>query len=218
MDGWRPLSDQQLGRADLVTLRADVDRICRVQGVSGGSRARPHATKVPLGCADDATVDDAPCPPLLPLGAGRDTSRRSAEPMILPKVRDFVGQHGMPGTLLARPGPSHTSPRTNLVRPPMRSRPRVLPRQRARAMLRGDSSANGSVTSSRRRFASSCSTTSGRGTTSAGLCLTAEQAGVRPLSNVRIGPGDGPGPLMKAADTRPSVRSGFRLSGLRAYP
>ena len=66
----------------------------------------------------------------------------------------------MPRTLLARPGPSHTSPRTNSVRPPMRSRPHVLPRPKARARPQGDSSANGSVTSSRRRFASSCLTTS----------------------------------------------------------
>jgi hypothetical protein len=40
--------------------------------------------------------------------------------------------------------------------------------------------AGGSVTSSRRRFASSCLTTSGCGTTSAGGCLTAERASGAP--------------------------------------
>ena len=96
-----------------------------------------------------------------------------------------VGQHGMPRTLLARPGPSRTSPRTSSVRPPMRSRPHVLPRQKARAGPQGDSSASGSVTSSRRRFASSFLTTSGCGTTSAGRCLTAER--VRPAGHQRAG-------------------------------
>src|ERR1022692_2214583 len=86
-----------------------------------------------------------------------------------------VGQHDMPRTLLARPGPSHTSPRTSSVRPPTRSRPHVLPRRRARARPQGDSNASGSATSSQRRFASSYLTTSGCGTTSAGRCLTAEQ-------------------------------------------
>jgi len=43
----------------------------------------------------------------------------------------------------------------------------------------GDSSASGSVTSSRRRFASSFLTTSGCGTRSAGRCLTAERASGR---------------------------------------
>ena len=81
----------------------------------------------------------------------------------------------MPRTLLARPGPSHTSPRTNSVRPPMRSRPHVPPHPKARARPQGDSSANGSVTSSRRPFASSCLTTSVCGTTSAGQHLTAER-------------------------------------------
>ena len=76
-----------------------------------------------------------------------------------------------------RPGrrPSHTSPRTSSVRPPMRSRPHVLPRRMAQARPRGDSSASGSATSSRKRFASSCSTTSGCGTTSAGRYSTAER-------------------------------------------
>ena len=48
--------------------------------------------------------------------------------------------------------------------------------QMARAKPQGDSSANGNVTSCRRRSASSCSTTSGCGTTSAGRCSTAEPA------------------------------------------
>jgi hypothetical protein len=73
-------------------------------------------------------------------------------------------------------GPSHTLPRTNSVRPPMRSRPHVLPHPKARARRQGDSSASGSVTSSRRLSGSSCSTTSVCGTTSAGQRLTAERA------------------------------------------
>jgi hypothetical protein len=92
----------------------------------------------------------------------------------------------MPRTLLARPGSSHMSPRTNSVRPPMRSRPHVLPRPKARARPQGDSSANGSVTSSRRRFASSCLTTSVCGTTSAGQRLTAERVWGKRPANVRI--------------------------------
>jgi hypothetical protein len=63
-------------------------------------------------------------------------------------------------------GPSHTSPRTNSVQPLMRSRPHVLPRRKTRAIPQGDSSADASVTNSRRRFASSCSMTSSCGTTS----------------------------------------------------
>ena len=98
----------------------------------------------------------------------------------------FEGHHGMPRTLLARPGPSHTSPRTNSVRPPMRSRPHVLPRPKARARPQGDSSANGSVTSSRRRFANSYLTTSVCGTTSAGQRLTAERMRASAPANVRI--------------------------------
>jgi hypothetical protein len=74
----------------------------------------------------------------------------------------------------ARPRSSYTSPRTNWVRPPMGSRPHVLPRRKEWAAARGDLSACGSATSSRSRFASSSSTTSGCGTTSAGQCLTAE--------------------------------------------
>ena len=101
-------------------------------------------------------------------------------------ARNLRGQHGMPRTLLARPGPSHTSPRTNSVRPPMRSRPHVLPYPKARARPQGDLSANGSVTSSRRPFASSCLTTSVCGTTSAGQRLTAERAWGSAPANVRM--------------------------------
>ncbi len=85
-----------------------------------------------------------------------------------------MGQHGMPRTRPGRPRPSHTSPRTSSVRPPMRSRPHVLPRRKERARAQGESSAGGSASSSRRRFAISYSTTSGCGTTSAGRCSTAE--------------------------------------------
>ena len=76
-------------------------------------------------------------------------------------ARDLRGAHGMPRTLLARPGSSRTSPRTSSVRPPTRSRPHVLPRRKPRAKPQGDSSASGSATSSRRRSASSYLTTSG---------------------------------------------------------
>ncbi len=72
-----------------------------------------------------------------------------------------VGLHGMPLTLRARPGPSRTSPRTNSVRPPTRSRPHVLRRRKARARPQDALSAGGSVTRSQRRFASSYLTTSG---------------------------------------------------------
>ena len=124
-----------------------------------------------------------------------------------------VGQHGMLRTLPARPRSSHTSPRTNSVRPPMRSRPHVLPRRKARVRAQGDSSAGGSATSSRRRFASSYLTTSGCGTTSAGRCSTAERglAGGLPASAARIGKRRGldprhhpagPGPTRSRA-TRP---------------
>ena len=53
----------------------------------------------------------------------------------------------------------------------------AAPAERARAQ--GDSSAGGSATSSRRRFASSYSTTSGCEMTSAGRCSTAESASGR---------------------------------------
>ena len=52
----------------------------------------------------------------------------------------------------------------------------VLPRRKERARAQGGSSAGGSATSSRKRFASSYSTTSGCGTTSAGRRSTAESA------------------------------------------
>ena len=80
-------------------------------------------------------------------------------------------------TLRAKPGPSRTSLRTNLVLLPMRSRLHVLLRRRARPQA--DSSAGGSVTSCRSRFASWYVTTSGCGTTSAGQCLAAERASRR---------------------------------------
>ncbi len=54
----------------------------------------------------------------------------------------------------------------------------------AESGLQGDSSANGSVTSCRRRFASSFLMTRGCGTTSAGRCLTAEGAsGADPIAD-----------------------------------
>src|ERR1035441_2347209 len=66
-----------------------------------------------------------------------------------------------------------------LVQPPMRSRPHVQARRKARARPRDGLSAGGSVTNSRRRYASSYLTTKGCGTTSAGQCLTAERASGR---------------------------------------
>jgi hypothetical protein len=93
-----------------------------------------------------------------------------------PRRETYEGRHGMPRTLLARPRLSRTSPRTNLVPPPTRSRPRAPPHRKERARAQGDSSAGGSATSSRRRFASSSSTTSGCGTPSAGRSSTAESA------------------------------------------
>ena len=118
------------------------------------------------------------------VGAARRAAMQLARPGIC------VGQRGLPPTPLARPGPSHTSPRTNSVPPLMRSRPHVLPRQKATARPPGDSSATGSVTSSRREFANWCLTTSVCGTTSAGQSLTAERPSVccprRPLDMPRF--------------------------------
>src|SRR4051812_18595535 len=91
-----------------------------------------------------------------------------------PQPETCAGQPGMPHMLLARQQSLHMSPRTNWVLPPMRSRLHVLPRWKARAQ--GGSSADGSETSSRRRFANSYLTTSGCGTTFAGWCSTAESA------------------------------------------
>ncbi len=108
-------------------------------------------------------------------GEVKMTQAREAAGHAMAAARD-LGQRGMPRTLPARRGSSRTSPRTNSVRPPMQSRLHVAARRRARATAQGDSSASGSVTGSRRRFASSYLTTSGCETTSAGRCLTAERA------------------------------------------
>src|SRR5690242_15480113 len=62
----------------------------------------------------------------------------------------------------------------SLARRPMQSRPHALPRCEERPRAQGDSNANGSATSSPRRSASLCSTTSGYETISAGRCSTAE--------------------------------------------
>src|SRR5207245_10685535 len=82
----------------------------------------------------------------------------------------------MPPTLPARRRSWHTSPRTSSARPPMRSRPPALPLRKESAKAQGNSSVGGSATSSRRRFATSSSMTSGLGTTSAGGYSTAESA------------------------------------------
>src|SRR5450755_3957046 len=86
------------------------------------------------------------------------------------------GLPGMLHTLRARLGPSRTSPRTSLVLPPTRSKPPVLPCQKATVRPQVDVSAGGSLTIFRRRFASLCLTISGCETKSAGRCLTAELA------------------------------------------
>src|SRR5438045_3691097 len=88
-------------------------------------------------------------------GEVKMTRARAAGGHAMAAARDLHGAARMPPTLPARPGPSRMSPRTSSVRPPTRSRPHVLPRRKARARPQADSSAGGSVTSSRRRFASS---------------------------------------------------------------
>jgi hypothetical protein len=83
-------------------------------------------------------------------GEVKMTQARAAGGHAMDAARNLGGAARHAATLLARPGPS----RTSSVRPPMRSKPHVLPRRKARARPQGDSSANGSVTSSLRRFAS----------------------------------------------------------------
>ena len=114
--------------------------------------------------------------------------------MILPTVRDprFITirrggtltdsdhrllalQRAMPHTLPAKPAPSHTSLRTNSVRPRTRSRPSVRPPRKTTEPSQGDGSVAGNVTGCRRRFVCWCSMTSGCATTSAGRFSTAEQ-------------------------------------------
>jgi hypothetical protein len=112
-------------------------------------------------------------------GEVKMTQARTAAGHAMAAARDLRGAARHAAYAAAKRGSSRTLPRTNLVRPPMRSRPHVPARRRARATAQGDSSAGGSVTSSRRRFASSYLTTSGCGTTSAGRCLTAECASGR---------------------------------------
>src|SRR5664279_2055852 len=96
-----------------------------------------------------------------------------------------AGPHGMPRTLLARPGPLRTSPRTNSVLLPMRSKPHVLPRLRVTVRPQGDLSAGGNVTNSRRQSVSSYLMTSGCGTTSVGQYLTAELSERRNANTAR---------------------------------
>ena len=61
---------------------------------------------------------------------------RAAGGHAMDAARDLRGAARHAATLPVRPGPSRTSPRTSSVRPPMRSRPRVLPRRKARARPR----------------------------------------------------------------------------------
>src|SRR5438045_1979539 len=117
------------------------------------------------------------------LGAAGDAVKaaRAAAP---PGGGEGAGQPGMPHMLLAKQQSSGTSPRTSWVRPPMRSRPHVLPPRKERPRAQGGSSAGGSAISSRRRFASSSSTSSGCATTSVGRCSTADRLQV-PRSTAR---------------------------------
>jgi hypothetical protein len=110
-------------------------------------------------------------------GEVKMTQARAAGGHAIGAARDLRGAP-RPHLLLARPRSSHTSPRTSSARPPMRSRPRVLQRRKAKARPQGDVSANGSVTNCQRRSANSCLTISGYATTSAGRCSTAERASV----------------------------------------
>src|SRR2546428_7636207 len=120
----------------------------------------------------------------------------------------------MPPTPPARLRPSHTSRRTSSVRPPMRSRPHVLLPRKESARSQGDSSAGGSTTSSRTPFASSYSTTSGCGTTSAGRYSTAESEGRAQLVRRRdTAECDGSGPEGAALGKRGD--RGFRVAQLR---
>jgi hypothetical protein len=127
-----------------------------------------------------------------------------------------VGQHGMPRTPPARRGSSPTSPPTSSARLLMRSRPYVLPRRKAKARPPDGGSASGSVISSRKRFASSYSTTGGCGTTSAGRCSTAEPVpgGRLPVSRrVHRRPYDS-----SAADAELAGREFFRAAERDSVP
>ncbi len=121
-------------------------------------------------------------------------------------ARDLRGAARTPRMPRVKPGRWPTSPRMSSGRPPTRSRRYVLPRRQATAGLRGDSSASGSVTSCRRRYASSFLMTRGCGMTSAGRCLTAEGRlrGAAPLGRRLRGD-----PLGLVTQTR---RSGRRAS------
>jgi hypothetical protein len=109
-------------------------------------------------------------------GEVRMMESRAAGGHAMAAARDKEGQHGTPRTQLAKLAPRPTSPPTSSVRLPTRSRPRVRPLRQASPRPRVDLSAGGSVTCSRRRFASSCSTTSDCGTTFADRSSTAERA------------------------------------------
>lgn len=85
-----------------------------------------------------------------------------------------AGRRVMPPTPPARRERWPTWPPTISVRPRTRSRPSALPRRTVRPRRQAAANAGGSATSFRTRFASSSSTTSGCGTTSAGRCSTAE--------------------------------------------
>src|SRR5215471_5948015 len=108
-------------------------------------------------------------------GAVKMTQARAAGGHAMGAARDLRGAPRHAAYAAGQAGPSHTSPRTSSVRPHSRLRPHVLLRRTGRSRQQGDLSAGGSVTSSPRRFASSCLTTSDCGTTSAGRCLTAER-------------------------------------------
>ena len=75
------------------------------------------------------------------------TQARAAGGHAMAAARDLRGAARHAAYAAGQAGVVATSPRTNSVRPPMRSRPHVPPHGKARARAQGDSSAGGSVTS-----------------------------------------------------------------------
>jgi hypothetical protein len=90
------------------------------------------------------------------------------------RPEDQRPRHAIEQTRAWARGDTTMSARMSSVPLPMRSRPHVLPRRKEKAIARVGSSAGGSAISSRRRSASSYSTTNGCETTSAGRCSTVE--------------------------------------------
>jgi len=89
-------------------------------------------------------------------------------------ARELSGEGRHAACAAGRAAASHTLPRTSSVRPHLRSRPHALPRRKDGVRAQDEVSAGGSAPGSPNRLASSYSTTSCRGTTSAARCSTAE--------------------------------------------